>query len=372
MSYLSVKNVKIVGMSACVPKDVEENISLPIFKDREEAQRVIDSTGIERKRVVKNGTTASDLAFQSVNELLADLGWEKESIDCLVYVGISRDYIAPITSAILQGRLGLRQDCFCIDLPLGCSGWVFGLSTIGSLLSHGDMKRGLLVNAETNSLNRSKRDKTVNPLFGDAGTVTALEFDSNWTEPMQFEFGADGTNYKAVWTEFGGIRNPTTPEALREKEVEPGIWRKGTDMVVNGMDVFSFAIRVPPKSLQRLVDHFEIDLEKIDYLFLHQANKYIDDRIRKKFNFPPEKVPYCLNDYGNVSGASIPLTMVTRCATELKGRRLNNLACGFGIGLAWASVHFIIEPLRTVVLSDYAGDDADSHSGHGNETLKVS
>ena len=360
MSYLSVKNVKIVGMSACVPKDVEENILLPIFKDREEAQRVIDSTGIERKRVVKKGTTASDLAYQSVNELLTDLGWEKESIDCLVYVGISRDYIAPITSAILQGRLGLRQDCFCIDLPLGCSGWVFGLSTIGSLLSHGDMKRGLLVNAETNSLNRSKRDKTVNPLFGDAGTVTALEFDSNWTEPMQFEFGADGTNYKAVWTEFGGIRNPTTPEALQEKEVEPGIWRKGTDMVVNGMDVFSFAIRVPPKSLQNLIGHFAIDTEKVDYLFLHQSNKYIDDRIRKKLKMPESKVPYCLKDYGNTSGPSIPLTMISCCAEALKARKLNNLACGFGVGLAWASAHFTTESLKSVILSDYAQEDENA------------
>ena len=360
MSYLSVKNVKIVGMSACVPKDVEENISLPIFKDREEAQRVIDSTGIERKRVVKKGTTASDLAYQSVNELLTDLGWEKESIDCLVYVGISRDYIAPITSAILQGRLGLRQDCFCIDLPLGCSGWVFGLSTIGSLLSHGDMKRGLLVNAETNSLNRSKRDKTVNPLFGDAGTVTALEFDAGWAEPMQFEFGADGTNYKAVWTEFGGIRNPTTPEALQEKEVEPGIWRKGTDMVVNGMDVFSFAIRVPPKSLQNLIGHFEIDLEKVDYLFLHQSNKYIDDRIRKKLKLPEFKVPYCLKDFGNTSGPSIPLTMITQGAEEFKTRRLDSLVCGFGVGLAWASARLVTDSLKSVVFSEYR----DEECGH--------
>ena len=360
MSYLSVKKVKIVGMAACLPKTVEENISLKIFKDREEAQRVIDSTGIERKRVVKPGTTASDLAFQSVNELLDALGWERESIDCLVYVGISRDYIAPITSAILQGRLGLREDCHCIDLPLGCSGWVFGLSNIGSLLSHGDMKRGLLINAETNSLNRSKRDKTVNPLFGDAGTVTALEFDPDWNHPMEFEFGADGKNYKAVITEYGGLRHPTTPESLVEKEVEPGIWRKGTDMVVNGMDVFSFAIRVPPKSLQNLIGHFVIDLGKIDYLFLHQSNKYIDDRIRKKLKLPEEKVPYCLKDFGNTSGPSIPLTMISRCANELKTRKVNSLVCGFGVGLAWASAHFITDSHKSVILSDYTGEDENA------------
>lgn len=360
MGSLSFNHVKIVGMSACLPKTVEENVSLSIFKDREEAQRVIDSTGIERKRVVKKGTTASDLAFQSAEELIADLGWTKESIDCLVYVGISRDYIAPITSAIMQGRLGLREDCYCIDLPLGCSGWVFGLSNIGSLLSHGCMKRGLLINSETNSLNRSKRDKTVNPLFGDAGTVTALEFDEDWTSPMEFDFGADGKNFRAVITDFGGARNPTTPECLIDKEVEPGIWRKGTDMVVNGMDVFSFAIRVPPRSLQKLVDTFAIDLEKIDYLFLHQSNKYIDDRIRKKLKLPESKVPYCLADYGNTSGPSIPLTMISRCGEELKTKRLNNLVCGFGVGLAWASAHFETDSLKSVIFSEYSGEDGSN------------
>ena len=357
MGCLSFRNVKIVGMSACLPKTVEENITLPIFRDSEEAKRVIESTGIERKRVVKKGTTASDMAVQSTEELLHNLGWDRSSVDCLIYVGISRDYIAPITSAIMQGSLGLREDCYCIDLPLGCSGWVFGLSVIGSLLSHGCMKRGLLVNAETNSLNRSKRDKTVNPLFGDAATVTALEFDSEYESPMEFDFGVDGKNFRAVITDFGGMRNPTTPECLIDREVEPGIWRKGTDMVVNGMDVFSFAIRVPPKSLQNLVESFSIDLEKIDYLFLHQSNKYIDERIRKKLKLPESKVPYCLADYGNTSGPSIPLTMISKCGEELKTRHLNNLVCGFGVGLAWASAHFETAPLKSVVFTEYNGED---------------
>lgn len=199
----------------------------------------------------------------------------------MIFVSQTRDYIAPITSAILQGKLGLRNDCYCLDMPLGCSGWIYGLSSIASVLSHGDLKRGLLVCAETNSTNRSPKDKTVKPLFADAATVTALEFDEN-AAPMQFEFGVDGSGYKAVCTEFGGSRNPVTQESLEMKEVEPGIWRRGIDMVVNGMDVFSFAIKVPPRSLQNIIEHFSIDVNNVDYLWLHQSNHYIDDRIRKK------------------------------------------------------------------------------------------
>lgn len=352
MSYLTINHVKMVGLSACVPPDIEENLSLSIFSDEKEAGKVIASTGIARKRIVRPGTTASDLSIPAINKLLNSLGWEKDTVDCLIFVSQTRDYIAPITSAILQGKLGLRNDCYCLDMPLGCSGWIYGLSSIASVLSHGDLKRGLLVCAETNSTNRSPKDKTVKPLFADAATVTALEFDEN-AAPMQFEFGVDGSGYKAVCTEFGGSRNPVTQESLEMKEVEPGIWRRGIDMVVNGMDVFSFAIKVPPRSLQNIIEHFSIDVNNVDYLWLHQSNHYIDDRIRKKMKMPEEKVPYCLEDYGNTTCASIPLTMVVCSAKELMNSRKENLACGFGVGLAWGSAHFMTDHLKAIELMDY-------------------
>lgn len=352
MSYLTINHVKMVGLSACVPPDIEENLSLSIFSDEKEAGKVIASTGIARKRIVRPGTTASDLSIPAINKLLNSLGWEKDTVDCLIFVSQTRDYIAPITSAILQGKLGLRNDCYCLDMPLGCSGWIYGLSSIASVLSHGDLKRGLLVCAETNSTNRSPKDKTVKPLFADAATVTALEFDEN-AAPMQFEFGVDGSGYKAVCTEFGGSRNPVTQESLEMKEVEPGIWRRGIDMVVNGMDVFSFAIKVPPRSLQNIIEHFSIDVNNVDYLWLHQSNYYIDDRIRKKMKMPEEKVPYCLEDYGNTTCASIPLTMVVCSAKELMNSRKENLACGFGVGLAWGSAHFMTDHLKAIELMDY-------------------
>lgn len=353
MSFLTINNVKMVGLCACVPPNIEENLTLPIFEDESEAKKVIVSTGIERKHVVKPGTTASDLTFQGVKKLLSELEWEAESVDALIYVCTSRDYVAPITSAILQDRLGFRNDCYCLDLPLGCSGWVYGMSNISSLLSHGQLRRGLLVCAETNSLNRSAKDKTVKPLFGDAATITALEYDVEWDKPLQFSFGVDGSGYKAVWTEFGGTRNPITPDAIVEKEIEPGIIRKGIDMVVNGMDVFSFAIKIPPRSLADFVEHFDVNLDKVDYLFLHQANKYIDDRIRKKLKLPEEKVPYCLQDYGNTNSASIPLAMVACKAEELKSGEYECLGCGFGVGLAWGSIRYWVKDLKAVVMHVY-------------------
>ena len=346
MASLTTSKVKFTGLSACVPRRIEENIDLPIFASREEAEKVIASTGIARRRVCEPGTTASDLAVKAVEKLLSDLSWSADSIDCLFYVCMSRDYIAPQTACILQDRLGLRNDCFVMDLPLGCSGWVYGMSVISSMMQTGCFKRGLLICAETNTKNRSMKDRSVRPLFGDAATVTALEYDANWDKPMNFVFGVDGKGWNAVYTPNGGMRNPTTVESLQEVEVEPGIIRKGTDMVVNGMDVFSFAIKRPPASLKELIAGFNIDVNSVDYLLLHQANKFIDEKIRRSLKLPPEKVPYCIADFGNVTNASIPLVIVTRLQRALKAKTNHCLACGFGVGLAWASMEFWTDDVK--------------------------
>ena len=340
MSQLTINNVRLAGMSACVPATVEDNRSLPIYKDENDALKVIASTGIERHHKVDAGTTASDLTVKAVEALLENMGWQPQDIDCFAYVCTSRDYIAPQTACVLQDRLKLRSDCCVFDLPFGCSGWVYGMSIVGSLMSHGTFKRAILVAAETNTQNRNPLDTTVRPLFGDAATATALEYDEQRARPMNFMYGVDGSGFQAVWAPYGGMRNPVTPEALQEKEVAPGVFRRDVDMVVNGMDVFGFAIKRPPQSLKELIATFNIDVETVDLLLLHQANKFIDEKIRKSVKIPPEKTPYCLEEYGNVTSASIPLTMVSRCRETLAGEERHCLACGFGVGLAWASMEF--------------------------------
>lgn len=353
MSKLTTSNVRIVGMSACVPSTIEENLTLPIFADSTEAEKVIASTGIERHRKAAEDCTASDLSVKAIEKIVADLGWVMTDIDCLFYVCTSRDYIAPQTACILQDLLGLRQDCYVMDLPLGCSGWVYGMSVITSLMQIGTFKKGLLVAAETNTRNRNQKDRTVRPLFGDAATVTALEYDSTYNKPYNYVFGVDGSGYNAVMAPYGGMRNPTTIESLREVEVEPGVIRKGTDMVVRGMDVFGFAIKWPARSIKELVNVFNVDLEKIDYLFLHQANLFIDEKIRKSLKVPAEKVPYCITDFGNVTSASIPLTMVTQCTNTLSTKLNHCIACGFGVGLAWATMEFDTENIVVSPLIEY-------------------
>ena len=192
MAFLHTPNVIISGISACVPKEIEENINYPL--DKEELGKLISSIGVERKRIVDPNTCTSDLCFKAAEKLIEELKWNKEEINCLVFVSQSMDYVLPATSCILQNRLGLSNDCYTLDISLGCSGWVHGLSTIASLIFAGNGKqfrKAILLSGDTSSKSISKEDKSAWPLFGDAGSATAIEFKQG-ADGLKFHFGTDG------------------------------------------------------------------------------------------------------------------------------------------------------------------------------------
>lgn len=345
MAFLETKNVKIAGLSACVPKDIEENREYTNLTP-DEAEKLIASTGIERRRRTHN-LCASDLCYEAAEKIIRDLGWKKDSIDALIFVTQSHDYIFPATSCILQDRLGLSEECYTLDIALGCSGWVYGLSVISSLLSTGNMKRGLLLSGEVSHL-CSPQDKSTYPLFGDAGTATAVEFDEN-AKDFCFHHGTDGSGYKAIIVEDGGCRNIPNPKSFEMKEIEPGIIRSRFNTVLDGMDVFSFGISTVPKVINKFLEHYTINKDSIDYFVFHQANLFLNEKIRKKLSIPEERVPYSLKNFGNTSSATIPLTLITELRNEIEHETHSFVGCGFGVGFSWATVAF---ELDHVVVSD--------------------
>ena len=339
MSYLSLQGVKISGIAACVPKAVEETTSFSLFS-AVDAQNFIKTTGVERHRRANDSICTSDLCLRAAERLIGDLKWEKESIDCLIFVSQTPDYILPATSVILQDRLELSTNCYTLDISLGCSGWVYALSVISSLMSHGSMKRGLLLAGDTSSKIISTTDKSAFPLFGDAGTATALEWNGDKKDSLKFIFNSDGEGYPTILIKDGGCRYPFNESSLVKQNISEGIERNNLQLVLEGMDVFTFGITAAPASVKELATHFNIKLEEVDSFFFHQANLFMNEKIRKKLKLPAENVPYSLTNFGNTSSSSIPLTMVTERGEKLRGAHQKHIACGFGVGLSWASVYF--------------------------------
>ena len=109
---------------------------------------------------------------------------------------------------------------------------------------------------------------------------------------------------------------------------------------MKGMDVFSFGISVPPKSIKKLAERYSFDYHEYDYFVFHQANMKMNEMIVKKLKLPLEKVPSSMAHFGNTSSASIPLTIVTELKEKVKNGITKFLCCGFGVGLSWGTVAF--------------------------------
>lgn len=334
MAFLEFKNVRIAGIAAGVPKNIVSNYSLKQGEDISAdytPEAFVEATGVKERRCSDTLTT-SDLSFAAAEKLIAELGWDKKEIEALIFVSQSADYFLPATACILQDRLGLSKDCYAEDVALGCSGWVYGLSNVASLVATGKIKKALLLAGDAKKRSKMKRD----PLFGDAGTVTAIEYEEG-AKGFLFHFGTDGSGYDAIITPDGGSRNQISLESFELKEYE-GKMMTDLQTRMKGMDVFSFGITTAPKSVKKLAEHFEFDYQDYDYFVFHQANMKMNNQIVKKLKLEPEKVPSCMYQFGNTSSASIPMTIVS----QLRGKFENNitkfLCCGFGVGLSWGTV----------------------------------
>lgn len=329
MGFLKVDNVKISGVVAAVPEKVVKNRDLALFANEQEAEKFITVTGIAEKRHAKIDECTSDLCFYAAEELIAKLNWNKEDIEVLVMVTQTPDYVVPNTAIILQDRLGLPKSCVCFDVPLGCSGYVYGLSIISQFLQNGGFKKGLLLVGDTLSKQCSTLDKSTYPLFGDAGCATALEY--NVGSEMLYNLWSDGSGYSSIIVPDGGYRSPLNEYSMVQKADADGNVRSKINTYMNGTEVFSFGISEVPKEIKKFLTHFELDIATIDYAFFHQANKFMNEMIRKKIGLSKEQVPYSLHKFGNTSSATVPLTMAT-LGDDIKDK--NVMMCGFGVGLS--------------------------------------
>lgn len=350
MAIIKYQNVGIRAMSACVPTNIISNRDLGYLIPESDIEKTIENIGIEERRIVDSDVCASDLCYKAAKKLMEDNDIDPKSVDVLLFMSQTSDYRIPATAPILQHRLGLSKDTACLDLSLGCSGYVYALSTAFAYASMEGVNRVLLLDGETFSKIVNKRDKVDWPLYGDGATATLVE--KGEFEPSTFILQSDGSGEEAVKIFGGGMRNPVTEDSVVEREREEGNIRNDLEIYMDGMDVFNFAMSVVPKGVKEIAKVTETTLEDIDWLVFHQANKFMTDFFAKRLKFNMEKVPYCIQKYGNTSSTSVPLTIVSELHDKLKnGDRM--VMCGFGAGLSWGTACIVFNGCKISPVIEY-------------------
>ena len=333
MAKLTFHGVGIKAMSACVPPDVVYNKDLGYLIPEEEIEKTINSIGVAERRIAADDVMASDLCYKAAIQLMADNDIDAASIDVLLFMSQTPDYRIPATSCLLQHRLGLPRETMCLDISLGCSGYLYALSTAFAYASMEGVNRVLLLDGETFSKIVNRRDKVDWPLYGDAGTATLVEKGDYGDSTFMLYTDGSGEDKLKI---HAGMRNPITPESLIEREQEDGNIRNDLEVFMDGMDVFNFAISKVPKSIKQLLKETGKTIDDVDYLVFHQANLFMMDFFVKKLKVDPSRVPYCIKKYGNTSSTSVPLTVSSELAGKLEGEH-TVIMSAFGAGLSWGS-----------------------------------
>ncbi len=292
--------------------------------------KIFKSTGIKKRYISGKDELASDMACKAAEIFFAEYKIKKESIDFLIFCSGCYDYIAPATSCILQDRIGLNKTIGCLDVPHGCSGYVYGLAMAKSLIQSNMASGVLFITADTSTKTLPSNNLELRSIFSDAASVTLIN-KKNCTNIGAFIFGTDGSGSKNIYISRSAFRQPID-EIFIEKENLPS-----GKMIMDGLEIFNFALRVVPKLISDTLKKNKLKMEDIDLFVFHQPTKFLLEVLRKKLNIPEAKFIINIEEHGNTVSTTIPLALKDAEKSGKLKKGMNVLVAGFGIGYSWAA-----------------------------------
>lgn len=350
---ISLKNVFIEATTTVVGSvEVDLRSKFGIYGESE-LNKIIGVTGIEKVRYA-DAEIASDLCFSAADRLFNQLNIDKDQIDGLLFVSQTRDYIIPSTAPLLQHRLGLREDIVAMDIPYGCTGYIYGLYVASMMISTGSCRKVLVLAGDVNSKTINHLDRSLTMVFGDAGSATVVS--SNSDQKMYFNIKTDGSGYNKLIIPAGGFRNPSTDQTRLVTVREGGNARSDDDLFMDGMSVFNFAITKVPKLLSETLVNCGLSISDIDLFAFHQANEIMLKYIAKSIKIPQAIAPFHAKYFGNTGPASIPLLLSSNYFGEKSNNLKSVIACGFGVGLSWGASVFDLSISKILETSIYKAD----------------
>lgn len=326
----------ITKIAYVLPEKVSENPK----------SRLTKKTGIHSRHICGADEIASDLAMRAAEKLFGE-GVDKTDVDYLLLCTQSPDYYLPTTACILQDKLGLSNECGAVDINLGCSGYIYGLSIAKGLIESGQCKKVLFLTAETYSKYINEKDNTVLPLFGDAGTATMIEAVDTEDDGLEgFVLGTNGAGYQNLIVPVGGMRQRMQDAEITEQTDEYGNYRTNRDLYMHGSAISDFALDVVPKTLDKILAKTGMKKNDVDYFVFHQANKFMLQFLQMKCDLLDYPYWNDVKEYGNTVSCSIPIALVDMMNANQDKNIDKVMSIGFGVGLSWGGCMIDLSMVR--------------------------
>lgn len=322
-----LNKIKIAGIGSYVPERVMTNYDFEKIVDTSD-EWITTRTGIKKRHFASESEASSDFAVKASLNALKDAKIDPKDIDLVVLGTATPDMLFPSTACIVANALGC-VNATAFDVSAGCSGFVFSLSIATQYLRTGYFKNALVIGTETLSrfLDFSYRDTCV--LFGDGAGAMVIKSEAGSIENdavISIITGADGGGAGKLLLPAGGSRMPASIQTVKNHLHY---------VHMDGKEIFKFAVRISDTIVDTLLKNTNLTIDSIDHYLFHQANTRIIDSAVKRLNIPEEKVIITIDEYGNTSSASIPMSLsISSSSGRIKKNDLI-LIVVFGAGLTW-------------------------------------
>lgn len=337
---VKVNDAAIVGVVSCLPTKQVTNAHFQNEFGEATVKDVIKMIGVDSRYWTDKQTSTRDLCAKAADLLLEQLEWSRSSIDALIFVSQTPDFRLPATACALQANLNLPNACIAFDINLGCSGYPYALWLGMTMVQTGAASRVLLAVGDTISKIVDPKDRSTALLFGDAGTVTAIEAARG--KQATFVMGTDGQGATNLIVPRGAFKDYSISGDARLTD------KTADSLYMDGGEVFNFTLKAVPTLIKETISASGVTLDEHDGFLLHQANMFMLKHLTKKSKLPAEKTPINIDMYGNTSCASIPLLMTTRLKNRLANETMRLGMFGFGVGYSWAGASLDVGPLKCV------------------------
>lgn len=323
------RKIKITGTGFYVPDKILTNFDLEKMVDTSD-DWIITRTGIKERRIASQDQATSDLAVEAGKRALKNAGLEVKDIDLIIVATSTPDTIFPSTACWVQK--GLNADHVpAFDISVGCTGFLYGMILAESLVLSGVNKRVLLIGGELLTKVVNWKDRNTCVLFGDAAGAVVLEESKDESGMLSFYWKADGKLGDLLSLPAGGTRLPATAETVA---------RKLHCLQMKGNEVFKYAVKRMGEAALEALKIANLKKSDIDIFIPHQANIRIIEATGRRLNLPSEKVYSNIHKYGNVSVASIPISLdELREDGKLKKGTIIVMDA-FGAGFTWAAIAY--------------------------------
>jgi len=309
----------VKGIGSYLPKRVLSNAELSETVETSD-EWIRDRTGIGQRHIAAEGEYTSDLGLAAAKATLDAAGMSVEDIDLIVVATTTPDYTFPATATIIQQGLGITHGA-AFDLQAVCSGFIYGINVVDSLLRTGTAKNALLIGAETFSRILDWEDRTTCVLFGDGAGAMVLSAEEGSERGVLNSFIRSNGEHRELLYVDGGPSKTQTVGHVR----------------MIGNQVFKYAVKDISAAMEACAEGAGVKISDIDWFVPHQANQRILNGVARRLKLNPEQVISTVEYHANTSAASVPMAM----DTAVKDGRIKRgdliMLEAFGGGFTWGA-----------------------------------